>query len=566
MAWVLVLALIAVGATSMGSLLSNANNPLAASSSSQLVVQDTAAQFQWGDGWRVARTRSASGGTLHATGRTGATMSLVFYGTGVELISPTGRAEGTMRVTLDGKTTIVSNHASSYHAHRVVFSASPTGSTHTLTVRVTGSPGHPYVAVDAVVISGNQSLSPDWRTRNQRIHAAPPTASPTPTPILGDPAPTPTAPDPTGNPTPVPTATPAPTATPGPTATPAPTGTPVPTPTPAPTPTPKPVAGTVIPNSIDATGATDASAKLLAFIASVPDGSTIVFSAGGTYRLNHGLVLTNRRNLVFEGNGATLKAMGSGSVVTDSPFALDDGDNGITIRDFNLVGDNPDSGSAIYHSGAENQMGIALYGAKNVEIDNVTISHTWGDCLYVAATGAGNIWSDTVWFHDSSCSQAGRDGVAIVSGSHVTIQNNHFDTLGMHVLDIEPDTSIGGGTFVNFSTNVVGIYGLGSVYTGYFFAADGAAGSTVHDVTVSGNTVAGNPHDGYDGSVRGLSTTVEVSRRGNIIFTNNSSSQAIGGPVLVFAHVDGLTISGNSEPLSRGSLTSISDSTSVHSQ
>ena len=321
-----------------------------------------------------------------------------------------------------------------------------------------------------------------------------------------------------------------------------------------------------VPATIDATGVSDASPDLLAFIAGVPDGSTIVFAAGATYRLNHGLVLTNRHNLVLEGNGATLKAAGSGSAVTDSPFALDDGDTGITIRDFTIVGDNPDSGSKIYHSGSENQMGIAMYGAKNVEIANVTISHTWGDCLYVAATGAGNVWSDTVWFHDSSCSLAGRDGVAIVSGSHVTIENNHFDTLGMHVLDIEPDTSIGGGTFVTFRTNVVGIYGLGSVYTGYFFAADGAAGSTIHDVTVTGNTVAGNPHDGYDGSIRGLSTTVEVARRANIIFTNNTSSQTIGGPVLLFAHVDGLTVSGNSEPLSRGSLTSISDSTSVHSQ
>ena len=323
-----------------------------------------------------------------------------------------------------------------------------------------------------------------------------------------------------------------------------------------------------LPATIDATGSADASPGLLAFIASVPDGSTIVFAAGGTYRLNHGLAITNRHNLVFEGNGATLRSYGSGSVVTDSPFSLDDGDSGITIRDFSLVGSNPDSGAAIYHSGAENQMGIATYGASNVEIANVSISHSWGDCLYIAGprNGSDAIWSDTIWFHDSTCSQAGRDGVAIVAGSHVTIENDHFDTLGMHVLDIEPDTAKGGGTYVTFRTNTVGIYGLGSVYTGYFFAADGAVGSIVHDVTVTGNTVAGNPHDGYDGSIRGLSTTVEVSRRGNIIFTNNSSGQTIGGPVLLFAHVDGLTVSGNSEPLSRGSLTSISDSTSVHSQ
>ena len=45
----------------------------------------------------------------------------------------------------------------------------------------------------------------------------------------------------------------------------------------------------------------------------MPDGSTIVFRAGTTYRLDHGIKLVNRHHLTFEGNGATLKANGSGS-------------------------------------------------------------------------------------------------------------------------------------------------------------------------------------------------------------------------------------------------------------
>jgi hypothetical protein len=322
-----------------------------------------------------------------------------------------------------------------------------------------------------------------------------------------------------------------------------------------------------VPATIDATGLADASQDLLSFIASVPDGSTIAFKAGGTYRLNHGLALTNRHNLVFEGNGATLRAAGSGSSVSDSPFDLSDYDSAITIRDFTLIGNNPNVGTAnAYHPSAENQMGIAMYGAKNIEIANVTISGSWGDCLYVDETGTGHVWSDSIWVHDSSCTLSGRSGISIVSGSHVTIERDHFDTLGMHVLDIEPNGSYGGGTYVTFRANTVGSYGLTSLYTGYFFGADGAPGSSVHDVTITANTVTGNPHDGYDGSIRGLNTTVEVSRRQNIIFTNNTSTQTISGPVLLFDHVDGLTVTGNVEPLSQGSLTSITDSTSVTTQ
>jgi hypothetical protein len=104
---------------------------------------------------------------------------------------------------------------------------------------------------------------------------------------------------------------------------------------------------------------------------------------------------------------------------------------------------------------------------------------------------------------------------------------------------------------------------LSDKYTGYFFAADGAAGSTVHDVTVTGNTVTGNPHAGYDGKPRGLNTTVEVARRQNIIFTTNTATLAVPGTVLVFAYVDGVTVTGNVQPLSSGTLTRFLNCTGV---
>ena len=46
----------------------------------------------------------------------------------------------------------------------------------------------------------------------------------------------------------------------------------------------------------------------------------------------------------------------------------------------------------------------------------------------------------------------------------------------------------------------------------------------------------------------------EHRRLYNIVFTNNISTQTISGPVLQFRSVDGLTVTGNSQPLSSGSL------------
>ena len=56
---------------------------------------------------------------------------------------------------------------------------------------------------------------------------------------------------------------------------------------------------------------------------------------------------------------------------------------------------------------------------------------------------------------------------------------------------------------------------------------------------------------------------IDLARRQNIVFTNNTSTVAGGGPVLRFAHIDGLTVTGNVQPLSSGVLASITDSTGV---
>ena len=104
-------------------------------------------------------------------------------------------------------------------------------------------------------------------------------------------------------------------------AAPSPTPTPAPTPTPGPTPTPAPdPPGIPVPGSIDASGGSDVGDALQRFVDGVPDGSTIVFKSGGTYRVSHGLRLFGRHGLVFAGNGATIQTTGPGDNIASSPF------------------------------------------------------------------------------------------------------------------------------------------------------------------------------------------------------------------------------------------------------
>lgn len=296
--------------------------------------------------------------------------------------------------------------------------------------------------------------------------------------------------------------------------------------------------GIPVPTSIDATGGSDASAALQSWLPTVPAGSTIVFKAGGTYRMDRGLRV-GRADLVFDGNGATLRS--NGDATSASSLFIVSGTN-IKIRDFKLVGNSPSPGSL--RLGQEYAHGVQTYGATNVEISGVTISAVYGDGLMVGG------WSDSVWFHDSRVLSAGRNGVAILAGRNVTVERVAFDTSGWATFDIEPWEASGGALDVTFRNNTAGTW---NGQWGFFFGAEGIDGSVVRNVTVSGNTITGSP----------LTTYVRLARRQNIVFTNNTSRVAASGPVLRFANIDGLTVTGNVQPLSSGALASISTSTDV---
>ena len=332
---------------------------------------------------------------------------------------------------------------------------------------------------------------------------------------------------------------------------------PAPTPTAtgagASTPSPPPAlsARITVPSSIDASGATDASAALQNWLNAVPDGSTVVFSEGGVYRMDKGLRVSRRRNLIFEGNGATLKS--NGDATPRSSLFILAGSTGITVRDFALVGNSPTPG--VYSTSGEYAHGVYVLGGRDVEIASVTIRAVWGDGVMIEN------WADSVRFHDSQVVSVGRNGVSITAGSHVIIEDVAFDKTGGSLLDIEPWQASGGANHVVLRNCTGGTRGENldpAIGYGYFFAADGAPGSVINDVAVTGNTITG-------ASI--AADVTSTTRRTKIVFTNNvstvPSSGPYNGPILNFAHVDGLTVTGNVQPLSSGELIRIIDSTGI---
>jgi hypothetical protein len=347
--------------------------------------------------------------------------------------------------------------------------------------------------------------------------------------------------------------------------TPTPTPAPTPTPTPRPTPTPATTTTYTVPSTIDATGATNAAAALNTFIGSVPNGSVIAFKAGGTYLLQSGLVVEGRSNLVFEGNGATLLGKGSTASMWNDPVVLYGSNSGIVIRDFTIQGSNPNTGTNIYDPNNEGQPGIGVYGGSSIEIANNTIRNTWGDAVYAA--DAGGVWANGLWVHGNTINYTGRNAFTMIAVQNARLEQNSINNVGGSVLDIEPDLSSQGAINVTLSNNSIGVWGLSPLYTQHFVACannTAGVGAVIKGITITGNTVTqGAPTSANTPNAGGLSTWIGKSRTSNVTFTNNTTTKAGAGPVLIFQYVDGLTVTGNTQPLTSGSLTSISSSTAV---
>lgn len=319
-----------------------------------------------------------------------------------------------------------------------------------------------------------------------------------------------------------------------------------------------------VPSSIDSTGATDVSSQLQSVIDKAPNGSTVVFKAGGEYRVSDAIVVSGKRNLTLDGNGATLRNPVVGRF-KQSHFRIQSGSQGTVIRDFTLVGNHAKAGTKdALDEAHQDQHGIAIEGAVDTLIEDVTIRRVFGDCVYVGVAYGTNAWSDGVTFRDSTCELTGRLGVTTIGGRDILVERVTFDKLGTSVFGMEANNSSDGADNNVYRDNTIGSYGHTGLYISYFYYASGAQGAPARNVTLANNRVEGGP-SGYDGRPQGLDILVNGDRgpRENFIVRNNTSPLSDKGPVMTFRNVKGVTVTGNEQPISSGGLATFPNSTNV---
>jgi hypothetical protein len=219
------------------------------------------------------------------------------------------------------------------------------------------------------------------------------------------------------------------------------------------------------------------------------------------------------------------------------------GNTDIVIHYFVLIGNSPTPG--VYDPENEGQANLQITGTDRVEIYGITGSAAPGDFVYITGVHGA-------WVHDCHALTASRNGVSVISGSDILVEDCTLDVTGYCTFDIEPNDASEACSNVTFRNNTAGTWGL------VFLSVEGShTGAMIDGITVFGNTVTGGS----------LLTNIDNggtagTRMTRITFTNNKGTAA-AGPLLYFAHIDGLTVTGNVQPLSSGVLGNITDSTGV---
>ncbi len=209
-----------------------------------------------------------------------------------------------------------------------------------------------------------------------------------------------------------------------------------------------------VPTSIDSTGATDVTAALQAWVASVPDGTSLVPNVlrfnGGTYRVQTMLNVTSRNNLTFDCSTPTalkwttpVTLSGTMYVGNDSLRLLRFGDcKNITLKSLTLLGASPMPATGDGFKPWENVQHmhtLCVSRCENMVIDGVTIDMSGGgDGINWGNENSG--FRSTGTIRNCTIRNAHRCGIAVVGSGGLTVANTLIERIGAWPVDLEPNT------------------------------------------------------------------------------------------------------------------------------
>jgi hypothetical protein len=273
------------------------------------------------------------------------------------------------------------------------------------------------------------------------------------------------------------------------------------------------------------------------WIDSVPDDATAAFAAGACYRIEGTLELSDRL-LTIDGNGSTFRSL---NAPTSQRAIWRLWDSNVALREMTIDGSYANGGS--FSEGLQHAHGIDLRGTHAV-VEDVAISDVAGDCVYF---GLGDARSSGV-VRDSACRRISRNAVSVTAGDDIRVERVTTDRIGYIAFDVEPNSSAGfGSSRVVFDSNTIG---------SYFMKAYTVIGNApVSEQEFTNNRVVG----------QGLKIGVvdRTHRPEGLLIAGNSTDTATSPAAMNLDGIRGLTVSGNSVPLTTGTMADVNGSCGV---
>ena len=117
------------------------------------VAQETDSDADYSGTWITASHSDYLGGKARASQSKGSEVTFAFDGPSFGLVGPMGPTRGKADIYLDGEHLItIDTYSSSFRARRVLQTIFTSDASHTVTVRVVGTSGRPWIAVDAFFV------------------------------------------------------------------------------------------------------------------------------------------------------------------------------------------------------------------------------------------------------------------------------------------------------------------------------------------------------------------------------------------------------------------------------
>lgn len=231
-----------------------------------------------------------------------------------------------------------------------------------------------------------------------------------------------------------------------------------------------------IPSAIPSDCSVDVTKDINDWIATRPNGRspsairTLSFGVNGKakrcYRVDGEVFLPDRRHIALEGHGATRIDGSLGFLADDDPSATCEATHGLpydcklkrsqfhlhngtdlSVRGFEVVGQNKGSGVTFRHE-TEGQLGFRVEGTQGARILGNVAYDIWGDYVGFqwggSATGspsrAAQPVGDGVVQDNNFNDECGRQGISVVSGERIRIENNVLGGCS-NAIDLEDETT-----------------------------------------------------------------------------------------------------------------------------